>query len=87
VSYFAIAAECGMNGWYDNPKIEGLIGEWLQANDLDARKKIAESIQAENFAQVPTVTLCQLQIPKACRKSVQGRVSCSSPLFWNLRRA
>jgi peptide/nickel transport system substrate-binding protein len=77
----------GWFGWYDNPKIEALIDEWLQAKDLDARKRIADAIQVENFTQVPTVTLGQFQIPTACRKSVQGRVSCSSPLFWKLRRA
>lgn len=77
----------GWFGWYDNPKIEALTDEWLHATDLDVRKKIADAIQAENFTQVPTVTLGQFQIPTAYRKSVQGKVSCSSPLFWNLKRA
>jgi peptide/nickel transport system substrate-binding protein len=77
----------GWFGWYDNPKIEALTDEWLRAKDLDARKKIADAIQAENFIQVPTVTLGQFQIPTAYRKSMQGRLSCSGPLFWNLRRA
>jgi peptide/nickel transport system substrate-binding protein len=76
----------GWFGWYDNPKIEALTDEWLQAKDLDARKRIADAIQVENFTRVPTVTLGQFQIPTAYRKSVQGRVSCSSPLFWNLQR-
>lgn len=76
----------GWFGWYDNPKIEALTDEWLQAKDLDARKTIADAIQTENYMQVPSVTLGQFQIPTAYRKSVQGRVSCSSPLFWNLRR-
>jgi peptide/nickel transport system substrate-binding protein len=83
---FRGAGANGWFGWYDNPKIEALTDEWLQAKDLDARKTIADAIQAENFAQVPTVTLGQFQIPTAYRKSVQGRVSCSSPLFWNLQR-
>jgi peptide/nickel transport system substrate-binding protein len=77
----------GWFGWYDNPKIEALTDEWLQAKDADARKAIASAIQAENYNRVPTVTLGQFQIPTAYRKSVQGRVSCSSPLFWGLRRA
>ena len=77
----------GWFGWYDNQKIEALTDEWLQAKDLDARKKIADAIQTENFAQVPTVTLGQFQIPTAHRKSMQGRVACSGPLFWNLKRA
>ena len=77
----------GWFGWYDNPKIEALTDEWLQATELDARKRIADAIQAENFAQVPSITLGQFQIPTAYRKSVQGRVTCSGPLFWNLKRA
>jgi peptide/nickel transport system substrate-binding protein len=77
----------GWFGWYDNPRIEALTDEWLQAKDPDVRKKIADAIQVENFTQVPTVTLGQFQIPTAYRKSVQGKVPCSSPLFWNLQRA
>jgi peptide/nickel transport system substrate-binding protein len=73
-------------GWYQNPKVEQLTDEWLKAPDLDGRKKIAAEIQAENFAQVPTVTLGQFQIPTAYRKSLQGVLPCSSPLFWNVRR-
>jgi len=76
----------GWFGWYDNPKIEQMTDEWLQAKDLDQRKKIADAIQAENFAQVPTITLGQFQIPTAYRKTLQNRVACSSPLFWNLQR-
>ncbi len=76
----------GWFGWYDNPKIEQLTQEWLLAKDIDQRKKVAEAIQAENFAQVPTVTLGQFQIPTAYRKTLQGRVECSSPLFWNVKR-
>ena len=76
----------GWFGWYDNPKIEQMTDEWLQAKDLDQRKKIADAIQAENFAQVPTITLGQFQIPTAYRKTLRDRVACSSPLFWNLTR-
>jgi peptide/nickel transport system substrate-binding protein len=76
----------GWFGWYDNPKIEQLTDEWLQAKGLDARKKIADAIQQENFTQAPTITLGQFQIPTAFRKALQGRVPCGSPLFWNLQR-
>jgi peptide/nickel transport system substrate-binding protein len=76
----------GWFGWYDNPKIEQMTDEWLQAKDLDARKKIAAAIQQENFAQAPTITLGQFQIPTAYRKTLQGHVACSSPLFWNVKR-
>ena len=76
----------GWFGWYSNPKIEALTDDWLQAPDLDARKTIAAAIQAENYAQVPTITLGQFQIPTAYRRTLQGKVACSSPLFWGLRR-
>ncbi|HEX4170937.1 MAG TPA: ABC transporter substrate-binding protein [Acetobacteraceae bacterium] len=76
----------GWFGWYDNPKVEAMTQEWLEAKDEEARKKIAAAIQQENYQQVPTVTLGQFQIPTALRTSLAGRVECSSPLFWNIRR-
>jgi peptide/nickel transport system substrate-binding protein len=77
----------GWFGWYDNPKIEQMTQEWLDAKDADERKKIGAAIQQENYAQVPTVTLGQFQIPTAYRKSLQGRLECNAPLFWNVKRA
>ena len=61
--------------------------EWLDAEDEDARKNIAAAIQLENYAQVPTVTLGQFQIPTAYRKSLTGKLEFTGPLFWNVRRA
>ena len=57
----------GWFGWYENPKIEQLTQEWLDAKDEDARKKIAAAIQLENYAQVPTVTLAPLTGRERCR--------------------
>ena len=77
----------GWFGWYENPTIEQLTQEWLDAKDEDARKKIAAAIQLENYAQVPTVTLGQFQIPTAYRKSLIGKLEFTGPLFWNVKRA
>jgi peptide/nickel transport system substrate-binding protein len=77
----------GWFGWYDNPKVEQLTQEWLDAKDPDGRKKIAAAIQQENYEQVPTVTLGQFQIPTAYRKSLQGKLESNGPLFWNVKRA
>jgi peptide/nickel transport system substrate-binding protein len=77
----------GWFGWYVNQKVEDLTKAWLQAPDLDTRKKIAAEIQDENFRQVPTITLGQFQIPTAYRTSLKDIVSCSSPLFWGVKRA
>jgi peptide/nickel transport system substrate-binding protein len=77
----------GWFGWYVNQKVEDLTKAWLKAPDLDTRKKIAAEIQDENFRQVPTITLGQFQIPTAYRTSLKDIVSCSSPLFWGVKRA
>jgi peptide/nickel transport system substrate-binding protein len=77
----------GWFGWYDNPKVEAMTQEWLDAPDLDSRKKIAAAIQQENYDQVPTITLGQFQIPTAYRKSLVGKLEATGPLFWNIRRA
>src|ERR1700730_1038061 len=77
----------GWFGWYENSKIEQLTQEWLDAKDEDTRKKIAAAIQLENYAQVPTVTLGQFQIPTAYRTSLTGKLEFTGPLFWNVKRA
>jgi peptide/nickel transport system substrate-binding protein len=77
----------GWFGWYENPKVEQLTQDWLDANSDDERKKSAAAIQAENYAQVPTVTLGQFQIPTAYRKSLVGKLEATGPMFWNVRRA
>ena len=74
-------------GWYDNPKIEQLTQDWLDAKDEDGRKKIAAAIQLENYSQVPSITLGQFQIPTAYRKSLAGKLEYTGPLFWNVKRA
>ena len=76
----------GWFGWYENPKTEALTQEWLDAKDDDARKRIAAAIQSENYAQAPTVTLGQFQIPTAYRKSLAGKLEATGPMFWNVRR-
>lgn len=76
----------GWFGWYDNPKIEAMTQEWLDAKDGDRREKIAAAIQLENYSRVPTVTLGQFQIPTAYRKSLAGKLESPAPLFWNIRR-
>jgi peptide/nickel transport system substrate-binding protein len=76
----------GWFGWYENPKIEQLTQEWLDAKDADGRKKIAMAIQQENYEQVPTVTLGQFQIPTAYRKSLAGKLEATGPMFWNIKR-
>ncbi len=78
--------QAGWFGWYDNPKVEELTQEWLDATDDDSRKKIAAEIQLENYSQAATITLGQFQIPTAYRKTLVGKLEYSGPLFWNVKR-
>jgi peptide/nickel transport system substrate-binding protein len=79
--------DTGWFGWYKNDKVEQLTDAWLDAKDDATRLKIAMEIQAENYAQVPTVTLGQFQIPTAWRNSLTGKLEATGPLFWNIKRA
>ena len=83
---FRAQGAAGWFGWYDNPKVEQLTQEWLDAKDEDRRKKIAAAIQLENYRQAPTITLGQFQIPTAYNKSLAGKLEYTGPLFWNIRR-
>ena len=83
---FRAQGAAGWFGWYDNPKVEQLTQEWLDAKDEDSRKKIAATIQLENYRQAPTITLGQFQIPTAYNKSLAGKLEYTGPLFWNVRR-
>jgi peptide/nickel transport system substrate-binding protein len=84
---FRAQGAAGWFGWYDNPKVEQLTQEWLDAKDEDSRKKIAATIQRENYRQAPTVTLGQFQIPTAYNKNLTGKLEYTGPVFWNVRRA
>jgi peptide/nickel transport system substrate-binding protein len=84
---FRAQGMAGWFGWYDNPKIEQFTQDWLDAKDDEGRKKVAMAIQMENYAQAPTVTLGQFQIPTAYRDSLRDKLEFTGPLFWNVKRA
>ena len=83
---FRAQGKAGWFGWYDNPKVEQLTQDWLDAKDEDARKKIAAAIQIENYSQAPAITLGQFQIPTAYNNTLAGKLEYTGPLFWNVRR-
>jgi peptide/nickel transport system substrate-binding protein len=78
---FRAQGAAGWFGWYDNPKVQQ-----LDAKDEDSRKKIAATIQVENYRQAPTITLGQFQIPTAYNKNLTGKLEYTGPVFWNVRR-
>jgi peptide/nickel transport system substrate-binding protein len=72
-------------GWHDSPQLEKLIIAWLRAPDQPKRKQIANDIQKLVFDEVLYVPWGEWDTPTAFRKSVQGVLKFTAPLFWNVR--
>jgi peptide/nickel transport system substrate-binding protein len=75
----------GWPGWPSSPAIEALRDEWLDAPDLVSRRRIAASIQAQAFIDLPYYPLGIFYTPSAYRSDLTGILR-GLPLFWNLRR-
>ncbi|MEO3475350.1 ABC transporter substrate-binding protein [Roseomonas sp. CAU 1739] len=76
----------GYFGWYENPRIEAMIGDWLNAATDEAQQAIYDAVQAETWAAPPTIMLGQYFPTTAYRGDLTGRIPTSSPLPWNIRR-
>ncbi len=74
-------------GWPTDAKIEALRTEWFGAPNLAVERTIAAEMEQRAFDQVPYVPLGQIQQPTLYNSAVQGIVSASAPLFWNLRKS
>ncbi|GGJ17007.1 ABC transporter substrate-binding protein [Neoroseomonas lacus] len=77
----------GYFGWYENARIEALIGDWLTASTDQQQQAIYDAVQAEAWAAPPTIMLGQYFPTTAYRGDLTGRITTSSPLPWNIRRA
>ena len=71
-------------GWANIPQLEKLTTAWLRATDQAQRKQIADDIQKVAFDEVPYVPWGEWDNPTAFRKSVQGILKFSAPVFWNV---
>ena len=76
----------GWFGWYSNPRVEELAGQWLLAGTEAEQKRLAEAIQAESFEQVPVLPLGQFFI-RTAHRNLAGVLKGTSPYPWNVRRA
>ncbi len=85
--YIRGAGASGWFGWHDSPEMESLTAQWLASTDEGQAQKLLDDIQRSALNTVPVVPLGQI-IPKtAYRSNLQGILTASSPLFWNVRRA
>lgn len=85
--YIRGAGASGWFGWHDSPEMESLTARWLESTDAGQSQKLLDDIQRSAFNTVPVVPLGQV-IPKtAYRSNLQGVLTASSSLFWNVKRA
>jgi len=73
-------------GWPTLPRLEELRGQWFDAPDLDAQKKLAREIQAEALREAPYLPLGQYFQATAYRRGISGMLR-GLPLFWNIHKA
>ena len=77
--------ESAWPGWPTSARIEALRDAWLDAPDLEARKRIAADIQAQAFIDLPYFPLGVFYSPSAYRADLVGILR-GLPLFWSIRR-
>ena len=76
----------GWVGGYKNETINGLLDQWLGANDPKQLQQLFEQIQNVSFDDVPMIPLGQFKLRHAYRKDLQGILRSSSATFWNVKR-
>lgn len=76
----------GWFGWYANPRVEELNGEWLVADGEAEQARLAEEIQQESYRQIPFVPLGRYFIRTAHRAELSGFLRSGSCYPWNVKR-
>lgn len=76
----------GWFGWWDSPKQEALVQDWLAASDEAEQTRIARAIGDLAMEEAPTIPLGQYYIRTVFRSNLTGMLQGPCPVPWNLRR-
>lgn len=74
-------------GWPEDPQIEALRNQFLDAPNPQEAERIAMALQARAFESVPFVPLGQFIQPTAFRRNVQGIANAPVPFFWGVSKS
>ena len=74
-------------GWPDDPVIEGLLGEFAAASDLETQQAVAKEIQAHVMENVNYIHLGQYFAPSAWSDKLTGVSKAPFPLLWGIEKA
>ncbi|RYY14396.1 MAG: ABC transporter substrate-binding protein, partial [Alphaproteobacteria bacterium] len=77
----------GWYGWWNSPKAETMVAEWVDAPDDATRHRLATAIGDLALTEVATVPLGMFFTKTAYRSGLTGMLEGPSPYPWNLRRA
>ncbi|MBS0644164.1 MAG: ABC transporter substrate-binding protein [Proteobacteria bacterium] len=74
-------------GWPEDPRLETLHDQWIDATDPAEQKKLAAALQDETFTYAPFVPLGQYFPPTAWHKNTSGFLKGPVPVFWNIQKS
>lgn len=77
----------GWFGWWENPSVEAMVAQWLEAPDQATRKKFADGINKAALEGVASIPLGQAFIRTMYRDSITGMAEGGSPYPWGIRPA
>ena len=75
----------GWFGWWDSPKLEGMVREWLDAPNEAAQTRIAQASGVLGLEEAPSIPLGRFFIRTVYRKSITGLLQGPCPYPWNIR--
>jgi peptide/nickel transport system substrate-binding protein len=76
-----------LGGVRASPRMEALRGEWFDAPDLPAQRRVADRMQLLGFEEPPFIPLGQYFVPYAYRTGLSGFVRSPITALWNVRKA
>ena len=77
----------GWFGWWDNPRLEAMVNDWLAAPDEAAQTTVAKAIGVLALEEAPSIPLGQYYIRTVFNKRLTGMLQGPCPYPWNLRPA
>ena len=75
----------GWFGWWDSPKAEALVQDWLNAPTEAEQTRIAKALGVLALDDVATIPLGQFFIRTVFRRSISGVLQGPCPYPWNIR--
>ena len=79
--------QSGWYGWWNNPKSEEMVREWLDSDDPATQRRLAQAIHDVALDEVATIPLGQFFLKTAYRSNISGILQGVGVYPWNIRPA